>query len=249
MDSLHEKYQLRDIIRSYEIDAFGKLSLTSLLYYFQEAANHHATALNWGMEYLSSINKFWVLSRLKVVIEKYPQHKNEIVISTWPRGADGFFAYRDYQITLNNLPVINAVSSWLILDQASHRPTKVDQIGKPLPKYEESHLPFPENKLPNLIKPELIFEKKVNFSDIDINQHLNNAKYLEIIVDALFDSLSRSFEIREIDIQYLHESQQGDILKVYSEKTSGNSMMLCIQNSTKGKESCRCEVKGNPPAY
>lgn len=241
--SLPEKYQLKDIIRSYEIDAFGKLSLTSLLYYFQEAANHHATALNWGLEYLSSINKIWVLSRLKVVIEKYPRHKDEIAINTWPRGADGFFAYRDYQVMLNNQPVINAVSSWLILDQSSHRPTKVDQIGKLLPKYEESHIPFPDHKLPNLIKPELIFEKKVNFSDIDINQHLNNARYIEIITDALSDSLSNSFEIREIDIQYLHESQQGEILKVFCEKTCGNILMLSIQNSSKGKESCRCEVK------
>lgn len=239
------KYNLPANIASYETDAYGQLSLANLLHLFQEAANHHATALGWGLEYLSSVNKFWILSRLKILIDQVPKHKEEIVTSTWPRGAVGFFAYRDYQLVYKNTPSINAVSSWMILDKFTHRPVKIDQLNKELPFHEESFLPFPVSKIPVVEKNYPILERKVYFSDIDINLHVNNAKYVEIISDALSEKLKSRFRIKELDIQYLQESQQGDNLIVYAHNDLSDSseIFLSIDNSSKGKEACRCCIK------
>lgn len=190
------KYNLPASVASYETDAYGSLSLVNLLYLFQEAANHHATALSWGLEYLNSVEKFWVLSRLKIQITQFPKHKDEIVISTWPRGAVGFFAYRDYQVLYKNKPIINAVSSWMILDRLTHRPIKINQLEKELPSIEESFLTFPEAKIPAIEKTNPVFEKKVYFSDIDINLHVNNAKYVEIISDALSENVQVNFKLK-----------------------------------------------------
>jgi acyl-ACP thioesterase len=248
MSNPHDfKFHLSRTIASYETDAYGRVSLANILCFFQEAANHHATALNWGLEFLNSVNKFWVLSRLKVKVERYPRHKDEISITTWSRGAEGFFAWRDYQIFLDNQPCISAVSSWLILDKNTHRPVKIEQLGKLIPRNEETCFPFPETKLQSVEKTNAFFEKKVHFSDIDINKHVNNAKYVEIIADAISENIEKEFEIKELDIQYLHESQQNNQLIVYSNQDLINTsnLQLSIENISKGKETCRCEVKLN----
>lgn len=234
------KYRYYTTVKSYETDAFGRISLANILHYFQEAADHHATSLNWGLEYLASINKFWVLSRLKLKIDQYPVHKDNIALETWSRGAEGFFAYRDYLVTLNEADCIHAVSSWMILDKNTHRPVKIDMIGKEIPGIVENHLPFPQQKLPAIEASTPIFEQKVSYSDIDINLHVNNGKYVEIILDALAPKLMSHSEIAEFDIQYLYESQLGDNILVFS---LPDSSALSLVNSTRGKETCRCEVK------
>jgi medium-chain acyl-[acyl-carrier-protein] hydrolase len=233
------KYSFQTTVKSYETDPFGRISLANILHYFQEAANHHATSLNWGMEYLESIQKFWVLSRLKLKIDKYPVHKDDITIETWSRGAVGFFAYRDYRVLLNGEACIDAVSSWLILDKNTHRPVKMDQIEKEIPGISESHLSFPDYKLPAVEATTAVFEQQVSYSDIDINLHVNNGKYVEIVLDALVEKLMSRAEITGIDIQYLYESQLNDIIQVFCTQ---DASALSLVNTTKGKETCRCAI-------
>lgn len=231
------KYSFQTTVKSYETDPFGRISLANVLYYFQEAANHHATSLDWGMEYLESIQKFWVLSRLKLKVDKYPVHKDNITIETWSRGAEGFFAYRDYRVLLNGETCIDAVTSWLILDKNTHRPIKMDLIGKEIPGISENHLSFPDYKLSAIQAISPVFEQQVSYSDIDINLHVNNGKYVEIILDSLAPKLMGNSEIAELDIQYLYESQLGDTIQVFS---NPDANALSLVNISKGKETCRC---------
>lgn len=237
------RFQLKTSIKSYETDAHGKISLPNIFYYFQEAANLHATSLNWGMEYLESINKFWVLSRLCLKVKSYPEFKDEITIETWSRGAEGFFAYRDYRIWVAGKCCIDAASSWMILDRNTHRPTRIDQLERQIPGIGESYIPFPENKIASFDLNHQIFEKQIQYSDIDINHHVNNGKYIEIITDALTEKLMSGSVISELDIQYLYETRLGDTIVLYSHAPDNNTTILTMVNNIKVKETCRCCVR------
>lgn len=236
------KYKYNTSIKSYETDASGRVSLANLFYYFQEAANLHASSLEWGLEYLNSINKFWVLTRFFIKIDQFPKHKDEVTIETWSRGAEGFYAYRDYKVLVNGQSCIDAVSSWMILDKTTHRPIKIDQMGKEIPGIPESFLRFPDSKIPAVEPGDPIFSKQVNYSDIDINLHVNNGKYVEIITDSLGNKLMGNQVISELDIQYMAESQIGDNIEVHL-KNSECAYLLSLLNSTRSKETCRCLIK------
>ncbi len=236
------KFRYNTSIKSYETDASGKVSLANLFYYFQEAANLHASSLDWGLEYLESINKFWILSRLYIKIDHYPVHKDEISIETWSRGAEGFFAYRDYKVLVNGKSCINAVSSWMILDKSTHRPAKIEQIGKEIPGMNESYLAFPSTKIPTVEPLHKTFEKTINYSDIDINFHVNNGKYVEILSDSLAGKLMAGAAIESFDIQYMAESQMGDNILVYHREDDSSDIHLSMMNATKSKETCRCHI-------
>lgn len=237
------KFRFNTSIKSYETDALGKVSLANLFYFFQEAANLHASSLEWGLEYLDSINKFWVLSRLFVKIDNYPVHKDEICIETWSRGAEGFFAYRDYRVLANGKSCIDAVSSWMILDKSTHRPAKIEQIGKEVPGIIDSYITLPSHKIPTVTPINKTFEKTINFSDIDINLHVNNGKYVEILCDSLAGKLMSGSVVESLDIQYMSESQLGDNILVYQSETDPSNIHLSMVNSTKSKETCRCHIQ------
>jgi acyl-ACP thioesterase len=145
-------------------------------------------------------------------------------------------------VLVNGKKYIDAVSSWMILDKSTHRPAKIDQIGKEVPGIKESYLDLPSTKIPTLEPTNKTFEKTINYSDIDINLHVNNGKYVEILTDSLADKLISGSVIGTLDIQYLSESQLGDNIFVYQHDEDLSNVHLSMANSTRSKETCRCRI-------
>lgn len=78
-------------IRTYDVDYKNDIKISSLLNYMQECASNHANELTFGYEYLNNKGLFWVLSRLKLNIYRYPEVNEELKITTWPKGTDKLF--------------------------------------------------------------------------------------------------------------------------------------------------------------
>ena len=98
--------------------------------------------------------------------------------------AYGCLGIRDFEIfDENEKSIAIATSSWLIMDLKSRRPYKGDdllnlKLGKGDGFWEESLA-----KLSSPLNGKLFFEKEAAYSDLDINNHVNNVKYLEWILD------------------------------------------------------------------
>jgi len=106
-------------INSYDADSKGRMPLYKLFHYLQEAAYLNAESNGFGYEFLEKEKAYWVLVRVMVRIDQYPRWNDEIAIKTWPRGAHGLFAVRDFEISQGN-KVIGSVSTyWMILDKDS----------------------------------------------------------------------------------------------------------------------------------
>ena len=56
-------------IRSYEVNAEGRLSVLTLFNLLQDAASNHADALGVSVRHLQAENLTWVLSRLHLTID------------------------------------------------------------------------------------------------------------------------------------------------------------------------------------
>lgn len=228
-------------IRSFDVDLFGKLTLPALCNYFQEIAWEHAKILNIGFDFLKSINKFWVLSRLQVNIFKYPSWTEEISIITWPKGIDGLFALRDFEVyNVNGEKIAAASSSWLILDNEKHRPQKIDSGDHPvIISVHEDSIIKSTPKLPSIEHPENSEKLWVKHTDIDVNKHVNNVKYIEWSLNTQTSKLRNYQIINEMVVNFLSEASLDDQMEIkYSIDTSSKSG-ISIHNISKMKESCR----------
>ena len=69
---------------------------------------------------------------------------------------------------------------------------------------------------------ELAYEKLMRYTDIDVNQHVNNVRLVEAILDCFSIEQYKGRQIISIQVNYLDELKYGDGLRVYKGKIGGN---------------------------
>ena len=201
---LRETYQ----IRSYEVDCRNRLSILSMFSFMQEAASRHAAALGVSIHQLFAENFTWLLSRLKIKIDSYPGWNDRIQVGTWPSGTQQLFALRDFEIKDSNDRIIAAaVSAWLVIDLQKRRPVRIAPFVDRLKPIEGSHiLPDRLDKLAALRQHDHARDFVVRYSDLDINQHVNNVSFVEWIVEGVPPDVIKTSVPVEIEINFLAEA-------------------------------------------
>lgn len=230
-------------IGSFDCDLNGKAKLTSICNYLQEIAGNHVDTIHQGVDDLKANNLTWVLSRLKVQMTKYPKFKEQIEIETWSIGTDGLFGNREFQIYDSKGYTIGIVSSsWLVINIHTKRPTRPQQIVSQMPVNNEVHL-FESGLEKIKLSSELDSEEsiQIHYSDIDINHHVNNVKYIKWVVDSCPIEFLTTHEIHELEINFLHEAKLNDKIKSFN-STNKNKSEIVVKNEINNTEHCRAII-------
>lgn len=188
---------------------------------FQEAAGNHAQHLGAGHAILEKEKLFWALSRIHVKIGQLPKWGDEIHVETWPCSLVGPFFRRDF-IFYNQLDevICNGVSGWLLLNSESMRPQRADKLGIPLPFNEGKFAldVFPERLNGNADKT--VFSKKILYNEIDVNNHVNNTRYLDWVMDCFDAEFYMKHRLRNFTLEFLGEMHWGDEVELLSGQES-----------------------------
>ncbi|MBN2637330.1 MAG: hypothetical protein JXR61_13740 [Prolixibacteraceae bacterium] len=228
--------------KSYFINRFGKLSTSYLFYQMQEIAWEHATILGFGYDNLQKEQQFWVLSRLLVKINRRPEWKENFTLETWSRGTDGFYGYRDFNfVDESGNPIIQATSSWLVLDLKSRHIVRLSDVEN-FPKYEESV--FGENaaKVKSPKSDEELQFTPVLFNEIDINQHFNTGRYIERIINSYDFNFHEEKELVEFEINFIKEGLPTDNLAVKRQNIDEFSHLCSVVRESDGAELVRARL-------
>lgn len=242
------KFEKEYQVHVYETGPDGKLSLHSLFDFFQDIASDHAVRLGYGRDDLLKNNNFWVLSRIYAEISSWPSWSEKIHIKTWPRGTDHVFALRDFvAISDKGESVAKATSSWLVIDRETKR------IKRPDNKLIKLNSGYDDNKAleRNAEKIEVADisyrrnqDLKIKISDLDINLHTNNTRYLRWVTDSYdLDFVLNNIPI-SAEINYLAESRFNDSIAILTqvEDVSDSVFRHSIHRSTDNTELCRIMI-------
>jgi acyl-ACP thioesterase len=228
-------------LKSFQVDFRKLASLETLCRIFQEAAWNHAEALGVGFEHLEQQQKIWALSRLLVRVHQYPRWGESISIRTWPRPIDGAFAMRDFQMCNHRAEVlVSGSSAWIILDALSRRPQRP---GKLLSAFSTD-----PNHRATERDPEKIAEAKalepgielpVRYSDIDVNGHVNNARYVGWLLDSYPIAFHQQHSVSQLEINFLGETRAGDRLTCVRVEVVPNQFVHSMAKSGGQSQVCR----------
>jgi acyl-ACP thioesterase len=194
------------------VDWEKKLHIPGLFLCLQEIAWTHANIWGFGYQQLYEKGQFWVLSKLKIQINQYPQWNDELQLHTWSKEPELLTAYRDFiGYDSTGVQMFTATSAWHILSMATGRLQRVDELRQGMPIPENLHaiagkldkLPAPEN---GLTRDPL----KVVLSDIDMNLHVNNTRYIQWVLDSFPHDFVKSHKIVEIEVNFLQQAKLGD---------------------------------------
>jgi len=220
-------------IRASEVDTSGRITLSSICSLFQEVAGNHALLLNFDITDLHKQGLTWVLHRMDIKIHRFPEWRESITIETWPAAGDTLRAYRNYRILdSENTELGVCLSYWMMINMKSRRPTRMTQEVLDTRLSDREHvLEVRSDRIPKVENETTEKKIPVRKSDLDMNQHVNNARYLEWMLEPLNEGqISR---VNKIDITFLRESIKGDIIssKVQSKEHDSTLHQLENQNN------------------
>jgi len=83
----------------------------------------------------------------------------------------------------------------------------------------------------------------VRHSDIDINNHVNNAHYIQWAFDAVSESYRKTHKIVSVAVKFIAQAKFGDQYVVYSEPVADNSFKTSILSADGKTEYCRLQTE------
>lgn len=201
-----------------DLDFTGRASLMSLCRYIFNTAGKDAENHGFGSGDLHKNNATWVISRMSFELYATLHEQDEFYINTWVNEVHRLMTTRNlvlYDPAGKKLGA--AVTQWAMIDIDNRMPldlreymnygkTLID-IGSPISK--------PIKVLPNgELGP--VHERRVVYSDLDFNRHVNSVQYMEWMLDLLPLEAIINNEISRLDVNYLREALYGDRLLLSS---------------------------------
>ncbi|MGE5350392.1 MAG: acyl-[acyl-carrier-protein] thioesterase [Actinomycetota bacterium] len=240
--------------RNYPVNVFntdltGRLSPGALFSFFEDMAGRHAAKLGWGRDDLmASGGYFWALSRMIVRIYRLPKTWDEVKLRTWPRGTESIFALRDLEMyDAAGQKIAGASSSWVIVDYNTRKAQRPDRALSNLNHQFPGNRATENNarKVPPLPAGENTLTRlKVEIDDIDINRHVNNARYVHWAVNCYDPEFISRHTPDTIEVNYLLEGHQGDMIKIISAPSNGQekNFIHSVIRESDGTELCRLRM-------
>lgn len=196
-------------IRSYDVDTSCTARLAVFCKFMQEAAYLHAEHFGLGHTHLAPKNEAWVLTRMRLEIERLPKWGETVKLRTWPSGRDRLFYYRDFEFTDSRGEVILLASTaWFVIDYKKRERITPDW-------WTTSDIPAGkkvfESKLARLkaCGCDAGASMTVNYGDLDQNGHVSNIRYVEWIMNNLPLEFHRSHVIQSLEVNFLSEAVYG----------------------------------------
>lgn len=217
------------------------------------AADFHSNDRGYGVNYLNSVNKTWVLSRLSVELDEIPAIYEDFVVETWIDSVMRYFTNRNFKITNKDGYVYGyGKSIWAMIDTTTRQPVDILKTSnETISEYLEADYANPIKKSSRVkLDDDLKLQQSIltTYSDIDINGHVNSIKYIEHILDLFPIEYYKKYRIKKFDIAYIIESHNNDKLNFYTNIDSINecnnavSVRVTKSGSEDEKEVCRCQI-------
>ena len=225
-------YSFQSRVRFSELDETGRLSLHSVLNYFQDCSTFHSLSIGQDMKSVTERNRVWVLSSWQVVIQRYPEMGEDLVVTTWPYEFRGFLGSRNFTLETGDgerLAYANTLWSFLNLETGTpERLREIDIRGFVTePKLEMAYAPrkiavpgHGEEKEPILVTSE----------HLDTNHHVNNAQYVALAQRYL----PKGFVVHEMRAEYKSQTRRKDVM--IPEVTSGEKVCTVLLRKPDGQE-------------
>lgn len=205
-------------VDSCHIDFCYDLKVSAIYGAFQEASLTSMSKWNDGNKIVGREDLDWIIINSATEIYKLPKFKQKMQVVTYPGDDMGFFYPRHCALQDEKGEVYaRSIAIWGILE------TKFRHLcmeRKILPKVDEKEIEHHEGELSTPRRPipretKYFDTRKIYYSDIDLNGHLNNVAYIEMMIDIHNKDFYKKYMISKINVYYKKELNDGDKVEIF----------------------------------
>lgn len=240
------------LVEPFHCDFSHRIFIGHLGNHLLNAADFHSNERGYGMDYLNTVHKTWVLSRFVMEMQEMPAAYDSITVDTWVENVMKMFTSRNFAIRNADGKVYGyGRSIWAMIDTDTRMPVDImaERDGL-ITKYVETGKECPIEPFKRVkMSKDAACRKVVDtcYSDIDVNGHVNSVKYIEHILDMWGMDWYRSHRLQRVDIAYVAESYFGDRLHFMVDECSEGEFNVLVMKQTDAeaalKEVCRGKLK------
>lgn len=213
-------YKEKFVVQKDEVDSFGEIRISKLMWHMQNVAGEHAIKLKIDRDILMKDNNIWVVVRYDMKINRLPKLKEKYVITTHPGETKGFMFPRFFQVydKHGNL-LVNISSTWVVVNFDTRRIILRPFKDINLPVEHDQH----DFELPTKINEEatnLVCKRLTKESELDINIHINNTFYYDYILETHDIEFYKENKVSRILLNYEKEITHPSEIEIYSNKNN-----------------------------
>ncbi len=210
-------------LRALDVDIKGEWMPSAIFVRMQEIAEDHATAVGAGrVDLVDEKGLGWVLTRMLVKMNKYPRIGQTIKVSTWPLKPTKLTFLRQFMFRGIDGELLGTASSQWVLFDIKERVLRRTVVLGDYPYDPKLAIKMGE---PGKIILPAVMEKKmtrtVMYSDVDMNVHMNNTKYLNWICELFPSETLKEHSLEEIKINYIAEAYIDQQVGLYMKEGQG----------------------------
>lgn len=220
----------------HDVDFNGVCRASSLMKYFQSAAQMQLTENGMTYEALKARGRAFILSRIKLEFTSAVYAHEALEALTFPCHSRGYSFLRCYQLSRDGVIVGRAASVWALIDVENHGLVKVNDFDLGLTTYE----PLNDITLSHIRMPSQLSEVgiyTVTYADLDQNKHVNNTRYADIYSNFLGLDGKR---ISSMSISYMNEARHNERLRVLMAESNGTYYVRTVKED--GRVNSEAEI-------
>lgn len=215
-----------------ECDCCAQMRPSAVMRQIQETASEHLEALSLPRRLLWDDGFVFLLTRVHLLVERMPCAEDTVCIATQAYQPKGAQFFRDVLFeTPSGERMLTARSAWVLANPQGHKIRRPAELPYHLPivqadydySWARAHITAPAEQAGEETT------RAVRFSDIDVNRHMNNAVYADIVADCLPQELHENWRLRSYLVSFIGEAQLGAVLHVSAAQTGGGMWYVGAQ--------------------
>lgn len=227
-------YEQTLLLGSEHVDCFRRLRASTLFSLLQTASIRHTEALGMGRDKTLDRGLLWVVARQRAVIGRMPAYDEQITLRSWPGETMRVLFPRYYELlSADGETLVRAGAIWSLMDAERREMAFPDEYGVVIEGVETGRELSGLARLEALETPNE-FDFAVPYSYVDLNGHMNNTRYFDLVEDHL-PAAAAGAPLREVRSEYSAEARLGETLRVaWGERNgtyyiSGSAERVCFR--------------------
>ena len=221
------KFTQQYTVKWHDTDANRFMRPSALVTYLQETANEHLIHIGVSLDELrDSHGLAFILGSISVRSYEPLFSGDTIEVETFTCGEKGFRHNRCFRVLRYGKTVAEATSQWALVRLRDGSLVKVEDMPYRIEPEEPimlADLPV-RLKMPPMAEMKLAGERRIVYSDIDYNGHMNNTRYPDMFCD--FIPEMRKSRMVGMVLSYRKEAAFAHTLRVFRQKTN-NGYLFC----------------------
>ena len=203
-------------IRWHDTNANREITPSAILTFMQETTNKHIQTMYPNLEYIrDELHQAFILSKVYMRFYSPAYAYDDITVETWT-GVEsrGFTFYRSFCVKKGDIIIADALTTWCLVDTLEHKLLPVTKFENNFVDEESLKVDMPRKiKFPIDSELELVGNRKIVYSDIDYNLHMNNTHYPNMLIDFL--PSPETVRVKELMMSFIKGSIYNDEIEIY----------------------------------